>query len=476
MLTSPLAKLALSSLLILPLNLYAKTLTHKKRVSSSFSSNEKTLNKVFVAEFIKRGGSEKEYIKLKEEKSYFEVKKMVEVAIEEKKFSRGQSVIERQKAKVRALIAAKNGSKSMTGKEKIAAMLAKNKQQLKNKKSKESKSFQDSDIFDLAKTYEDNLIAEKEKMDQSAQKWINNYNKSIRTWAKEREKFLSNLDEVKKHVVKPESMNTKFKEKKTRTQLKEITQVKEKVVSKLVTEGLFYIDKALDVPIRNQHRRGTCTSFAAMRSLDILLLQNDIEANMSEQYFYWSSKPKCKETPCRGGGGSFAGRGFKFSSKQLSPDIPKEEDCSYTKKEDKDNETQTPLEYSCNKGFVKVESFGLTHNLNEVVSALNNNSPVLAGIHLSENFYKNKGLVLASEVPKNFNSKDKHAGGHAVLFVGLMKLPKSLQRKEGKFCVLAANSWGVGWGKGGHACLSERWINKYKMKNHPFVIVEKVSI
>jgi C1A family cysteine protease len=52
-----------------------------------------------------------------------------------------------------------------------------------------------------------------------------------------------------------------------------------------------------------------------------------------------------------------------------------------------------------------------------------------------------------------------------------MKIPSSLN--EGKVCFITANSWGVGWGKGGHACLSEKWVKNFRF-NIPFLAVEKV--
>jgi hypothetical protein len=53
----------------------------------------------------------------------------------------------------------------------------------------------------------------------------------------------------------------------------------------------------------------------------------------------------------------------------------------------------------------------------------------------------------------------RDAGGHANLLIGYIKLPPSLSR-EGQYCVIAANSWELGWGRGGHACLTETWLSK----------------
>ena len=67
---------------------------------------------------------------------------------------------------------------------------------------------------------------------------------------------------------------------------------------------------------------------------------------------------------------------------------------------------------------------------------------------------------------------DQHANGHALLLIGHMKLPKKLNT-EGKLCYLAVNSWTKGWGAGGYACITEKWLSKYKVAN-PFMALTKV--
>jgi C1A family cysteine protease len=122
-----------------------------------------------------------------------------------------------------------------------------------------------------------------------------------------------------------------------------------------------------------------------------------------------------------------------------------------------------------------VRSFSYVKTLDEAINALERHKPVILGTRLTPNFYHNKGLVLQSEKdygPKKLNS---HSKGHAVLLVGYMKLPPNMHEKEGKVCFLTANSWGVGWAKGGHSCLSEKWVKEHRRRN-PFVVVESVKI
>jgi C1A family cysteine protease len=68
-----------------------------------------------------------------------------------------------------------------------------------------------------------------------------------------------------------------------------------------------------------------------------------------------------------------------------------------------------------------------------------------------------------------------HAAGHAYLAVGYVKLPASLQRAEGGSCVVVANSWSEGWGRGGYACVTEQWLAKHWMTYEDGTPIEFVA-
>ena len=90
-------------------------------------------------EFSKRGVDTKKLFKSKKVKEVVEVKKMIEVpetytVTEKKELGRGASIVERQKAKVRAQLAAKRGEKAMTGKEKFRQCLEKIERKLNRNK------------------------------------------------------------------------------------------------------------------------------------------------------------------------------------------------------------------------------------------------------------------------------------------------------------------------------------------------------
>lgn len=488
MFLTQLKKLVLISLILNFTFSYGAILTRKKRVSSSFSDTEKGMTAAIFGEFSKRGVDTKKLFKSKKVKEVVEVKKMIEVpetytVTEKKELGRGASIVERQKAKVRAQLAAKRGEKTMTGKEKIQAMLRKNREKVKQKQAQKNraKDMQNMDIYELARENERQLIAEKRKMDRQLEAWATEYEKNLKKWAKAREEFLKRIPEVKanledlsatKYVPVTKTITTT----KTRMVKKEVTERKEvdREVTTQVPEGIHYVAGALDVAIKDQKRRPTCSSFSGLRAVEILMMQNGVDADLSEQYFYWSSKPKCRTSPCTSGG-SWVGWGYDYSIDQSYPDIPTEKDCPYVATSKSGNQTQIPLGSSCNRGFVKIVDYEYVRDLDSVANALRNDFPVVASIKLTENFYNNEGLVFQSEIPSKFGSKDEHAGGHSVLLVGLMQLPPKLKQKEGSVCFLTANSWGIGWGKGGYACLSEKWMRR-QMRTNPFVILKKVSM
>ena len=58
------------------------------------------------------------------------------------------------------------------------------------------------------------------------------------------------------------------------------------------------VDYSLDLNVKNQSNRPTCASFASIRAIEIKLAQLGKNLDLSEQYFYWASKPNCQSIPC----------------------------------------------------------------------------------------------------------------------------------------------------------------------------------
>ena len=101
--------------------------------------------------------------------------------------------------------------------------------------------------------------------------------------------------------------------------------------------------------------------------------------------------------------------------------------------------------------------------------------PIVVASKLSENFFDNQGLVDWKTAAAKATRDSMHAMWHAYLLVGYMKLPQSMQADEGRVCFIASNSWGEGWGKGGYACVTERWFKEMRFPM-PFLAVTDVEV
>ncbi len=240
------------------------------------------------------------------------------------------------------------------------------------------------------------------------------------------------------------------------------------------TEDLPYkvVDKAFDIAIKDQGKRPTCASFAAVYAIEVKRAQKGSTSSLSEQYFYWASKPKCQNKKCSTRG-SWVIAGLEKSKKSKRQDIPSAASCPYTKVDKKHNQTQIPLSSSCtNAGLAKVVEYTYLKDSSHIRDEINRNNPVVIAVKLSPNFYGRNSFVSYTKSLQN-GKTDSHASGHALTVVGYVENPKKLRSSEGKYCYIVANSWGEGWGQGGHSCISDKWLSKYRLKND-YVAIEKV--
>ncbi|MCP4756899.1 MAG: hypothetical protein GY866_39050 [Proteobacteria bacterium] len=332
----------------------------------------------------------------------------------------------------------------------------------KKKKKKEDADRREED--EREKQYN----ADKRKREQqylnTKQTFEKQYQETLERWEKERKEFMKRVDIYKKNLVQTEILAP-------RASLKRIPlpAVSGRSTSALVRGDYHIIPGAFDVPIRDQGRRGTCAAFTAIRAIETVLAQYEVHKNLSEQYFYWSSKPNCQRVQCSRGG-SWFGSGMQYSKKSGRLDIPTESDCPYSKQKVKGNETQIPLQRGCYKGTAKTLRFSRIYN-SGLTRALTNNHPVLAAFKLSPNFYRTRGFITYADSIKK-GSTDSHSAGHAILLVGYVKLPEKYHRTEGKVCYITANSWSEGWGKGGYGCLTEKWVDKHTLAHMTLGTVE----
>ncbi len=376
--------------------------------------------------------------------------------------SQGEQRVQQLLKKNRQKIQKQNGAssgKTLSGKEKIAQMLQKNRDKLKAQQAIAKSESGKSDWISK-KMREQNNWHKKRKIQIAT--WEAKKKEILAKWYAERQKYLKRVPDYKKDLAAIPAPAIPQKK------LKRIT----KKIPPLSNYHL--VKNAFTGEPKDQGKRPTCAAFAGVRAIEILLAQNGNYKPLSEQYFFWASLPECQKRPC-GHRGSWVKYEYDKSSREGSPDIPLLSDYPYRPAPAPNNVNYTPLPSICNKKKKKIERYNEVISAKDIIEELKKDRPVVAGFKLSKNFYYNKGYVFLNKKLKFKVKLDQHSAGHAVLLVGYMKLPKELHQSEGKFCFITANSWGTGWGKGGHACISEKWFHKYRFEI-PFIALEKVSV
>ncbi len=348
---------------------------------------------------------------------------VVETKPTEKPMTRGQQAVEEAKARNRAILAERNKQVAETN----------------------------SNETDLQKWKRE----EKETLNA----WKKESRDTLNQWKREQEIFLGRIKVYKENTFKLPVKEEKIIEKKIPV---------EAIPEVHIVNGTFM------VPVRDQLSRPTCVAFAGIRAIETLLIQNNQEKDLSEQYLYWAGKPSCQTAPCAEKG-SWITQSYKYSKQSPKIDIPTETNCAYKGESVSLNETQIPLQPTCTDGVTKVEAYGEVRTIAEVVDHLKRDIPVVVAAKLSENFYTNKGLITLADSKSTGAKLDGHAMGHAFLAVGVMELPEKLKASEGNFCIVVANSWGKGWGSGGYSCITQNWFEKFRQPS-PFIAVTKVSV
>lgn len=380
---------------------------------------------------------------------------------EEKKISKGEAYVQKALRKNREIIRKQNEERKK--REREEALSFKGEKSFTEEMKAKEKGFIKNAKTESKKTYEN---------------WTLERDQAYKEWALEKEKFLGRLKEVKENTfnfdeyqelmgARAHRLDLEAKAKKNGKNPPSIDEIK------LDNDKYFVVDGAFDIPIKDQKNRPTCSAFAGIRALEILYFQKSgKQRSFSEQYFYFASKPKCQNDRCSKRG-SWVIPGLERSKNHYKKDIPFAEDCPYNGSPISGNETQIPLPAGCQKGAIKVGTYSQVYHFDDIVISLSQNKPVIGGFKLTENFYVNDGLVtLKGAQDKNGKGNlDSHAGGHAILLIGYIQLPKEYKENEGRLCLLAANSWGEGHGQGGYTCLTEKWFNQYRFKM-PFIVVE----
>jgi C1A family cysteine protease len=333
------------------------------------------------------------------------------------------------------------------GESRVQKMLRENREKLKkhfkNKKAQRKRVSKLTGLDRLKHDANQGLNELKLKNKQSLNKWKKLQAETLRKWSESKKSFHKKLPEIKKTTFEFESSYFAESSKKIKRPIS-FDKIKEN------NESYYVINRSLDIPIKEQGKRPTCAAFAGVRAMETIFWANNVEVDLSEQFFYWAAKPECQSSPCRKRG-SWVKEGLEFGK------VPSEEKCPYVKSTKSHNETQTPLSNQCLFGKASAPEYQTLNSIEQMKNSVYSQRPVVVGVKLTPNFYKNEGLVTYKDSFKS-GKTDSHSKGHAILIVGVMDLPSKLN--EGKSCFIAANSWGEGWGVGGHSCLTEKWLEK----------------
>ncbi|KXI29249.1 C1 family peptidase [Paraglaciecola hydrolytica] len=335
----------------------------------------------------------------------------------------------------------------------------------------EQKDFFSDDFFaDNEQSYDEIKQSMENTFADTNKKWHEEYQETVARWEKARADFLTKVEQY-------ENATFDFDNVEKVNDPESSSPAQQNLNINTMQAGDFYvIPGALDIAIRNQASRGTCAAFAGVRAIEVVLNQNDIRKDYSEQHFYWMSKPKCKDPACAGTkenqGSSFV-NGL-IASKIYKTGLLPEDKCPYVAYGDPTNETQTPLSGCRAVPGVKAKDFVADVALNQLLNEISANRPVMSGFTLSDNFSLGKGFVSLADEGKYDNKRNSHSGGHAILLVGFIRLPETMA-SEGRFCAITANSWGDGWGRGGYGCLTENWMKKHSLGHASLQSVELLT-
>ncbi len=374
-----------------------------------------------------------------------------------KKLSAGEQKIQEMLKKNREKIAENQGLKMEDG-ESGADLVAKAREKTKTDVKNAPTPTEDAQTANasggsLRDQYLKNLSNLKQKNKDTLKSMRSQVQDTYARWKEKQQEFLKNLKYYKENTIPLQSLSSSAPQGSFAKKSKSLVLSS----AKASTQDVWLIPRAFEVPVRDQAKRPTCAAFAGIRAHELLLAQNGIDVDLSEQYFYWVSKPNCATRPCNDKG-SWVLEALEQTHNQ-GKSIPKEQDCPYVDTSLPGNETQIPMSGGCTgRGVAQAKEYYPLNSQAEIKATLEQNIPVMAGFTLTPNFYTTKGIVTLAE-SNLAGATDSHAGGHALIIVGHMKLGEKYQN-EGTLCYIVSNSWSEGWGAGGHACLTEAWVKK----------------
>ncbi|WP_321392656.1 C1 family peptidase [uncultured Desulfuromusa sp.] len=327
----------------------------------------------------------------------------------------------------------------------------------------------DSDLEDMS--FDDTLAEFEDEYKNIIDSWDKEYNETVAKWMKAKKNYNKDKDKYAKTTVNFQSLASSSPPLDSTDSGSNVKTVN---LEKEGPGSWHIIPYSLELAVKDQLFRGTCGAFASIRAVESVLNQNRNKnsflknIDLSEQHFFWLSRSDCQGAPCvcekdKSGNcsndGSMPDLGLRASMQDGADNgLRLERDCPYYSLTNINSITYSPLT-SCRKrsAYFHINRMHSRLRADQVVNELAANRPVIAGFKLPTNFISvDKGL-LTLEDSLNYAV----GGGHAVVLVGYIKLPENYWPKEGKYCAIMTNSWGLGWGLGGHTCLTEKWIDHY---------------
>jgi C1A family cysteine protease len=355
-----------------------------------------------------------------------------------------------------ASVAKENSSPMSKGQLRVQEILNKKRQALKLRQAQSNPTWLQEKVKKQKRWIKDNKEAKA--------KWIKRKLEILQKWKKDKESFNNSIPTIKKHLI-PAKQLEPIEDPDSNDDPSFGSSLKP---SKIDRNKITIIDQTFDIPVKHQGQRATCAAFSAIRSLEIDILRQEKKlVNLSEEFFFYLSRPDCHKTQCKRDG-SWPRLAFKQLVKNKGKtSIPLESQCPYVYPAAPKNIFHLPLKKECSNGSRQITSFSQIEKTREISILTKQRNSIVMGFYVEDHFIENNGLVYK----RASHEKASKAFAHTVLIVGVIPLPKINHENIGSYCLLSVNSWGTGWGIGGYACLGENWVKKHRIPNKPLYAI-----
>jgi len=192
------------------------------------------------------------------------------------------------------------------------------------------------------------------------------------------------------------------------------------------------------LPARDQGKAGTCLAFATSSAHEHL---HGIQDYLSPAYLYGLA---WKTDPILNGHNGLTVKAVSnviLDKGQIHEDVLPYE--KWLAGSDFPNVTYSSDEVHFLAGLATI-----SHDFDEICQHLKNEIPVILGIQITDAFYRVDNYGYIAEPGQ------RELGGHAIVAVGYY------QNEQSDNFLLIRNSWGMTWGRDGHALVSQEYLMK----------------